>query len=68
MAMRSLRIAEAVSILPAPLPDTVTGPARSESIWAVFRVPLMLRGCPLGISLGPTSSFVSETSPIPSFF
>lgn len=64
MDMRSLRIAEAVSILPAPLPVTVTGPARSERIWAVFSVPEMPRGCPFGTSLGPTSSLLSETSPM----
>ena len=44
MEMRSLRMAEAVSILPAPRPLTVMGPARSDMIWAVFRVPDMLRG------------------------
>jgi len=57
-------MADAVSLRPAPRPDTVTGPAMSVRICAVFRVPDMLRGCPLGMSLGPTSSLVSVTSPM----
>ena len=57
-------MADAVSVRPAPLPETVTGPARSVTIWAVFKVPDMLSGCPLGISLGPTSSLLSLTSPM----
>lgn len=57
-------MADAVSILPAPRPVTVMGPARSERICAVLSVPEMLSGCPLGTSLGPTSSLVSDTSPI----
>ena len=54
MEMRSLRMADAVSIFPAPRPETVIGPARSEMIWAVLSVPAMLSGCPLGTSLGAT--------------
>ena len=55
-------MADAVSLLPATRPDTDTGPARSVLMTALFLVPEMLRECPLGMSLGATSSLSGDTS------
>ena len=47
MLMRSLKIADAVSTDPAPLPTTVTSSARSVLSVATFSVPSTAKGDPL---------------------
>lgn len=60
----SLKIAEAVSIDPAPLPATVTSSARSVLSVATFNVPSTAKGDPSLTSLGDTSKLFFNASPI----
>ena len=64
MLIRSLNIAEAVSIEPAPLPTTVTSSAKSVLRVATFKVPSTANGEPSLTNRGDTSKESGETSPM----